>query len=193
MFVSATVIVVFTSRGVVKADAMARTRRGGSIANWTCNYATKRPSAGSRPSCAMIAGRPHDRTRPGRWTLSMTSWRADTSFAPLRSSIPSTASCRRAVSRLAPDDASHSEEQIDASLGTAITSTSSRSYRAFAARGSAPPKDLLGRLPHATPGESFPESTLPKHAIEASIHMRFPCSELGEPPRDGDSRFITKC
>lgn len=80
MFVSATVVVVFTSYFFVKVGAMARTRRGASIANWACNCATKRPSAGSRsrPSCAMIAGRRHDRTRPGRWTSSMTSWRERT-------------------------------------------------------------------------------------------------------------------
>ncbi len=95
MFVFATVIVVFTSCCVVKAGAMARTRRGASIANWACNYATKRRSAGSRPSCAMIAGRRRDRTRPGRWTSSMTSWRPDTSCACSRLSIPSPASRRR--------------------------------------------------------------------------------------------------
>ncbi len=84
-FVFATVIVA--SCCVVKAGAMARTRRGASIANWACNYATKRRSAGSRPNCAMIAGRRRDRTRPGRWTSSMTSWRPDTSCACSRLSI----------------------------------------------------------------------------------------------------------
>lgn len=46
VFVSNMVIVVFTSCFVVKVGAMARTRRGASIANWACNGATKRPSAG---------------------------------------------------------------------------------------------------------------------------------------------------
>ncbi|MGY3619254.1 hypothetical protein ACVJGD_005450 [Bradyrhizobium sp. USDA 10063] len=91
----ATAAVVFTSCSAARAGVMGKTRRGASIANWACNYATKRPSAGSRPSCAMTARRPRGRTRPGRWTSSMTSWRRDTSFACLRSSISSPASRRR--------------------------------------------------------------------------------------------------
>ncbi|MGY3034019.1 hypothetical protein ACVIIV_003189 [Bradyrhizobium sp. USDA 4354] len=80
-FVFATVIVVFTSCSAVKAGAMARTRHSAFIANWACNCATKCPSAGSRPSCATTAGRPHDRTRPGRWILSTISRRRATARA----------------------------------------------------------------------------------------------------------------
>ncbi len=93
MFVSATVIVVFTSCCVVKAGVMGRTRPVASIANWAGNCTTKRPRAGSRPSCAMIAGRHtierdladgfvHDQLASGQ------------SF-DLRSSIPCPASRRR--------------------------------------------------------------------------------------------------
>src|SRR5215469_14876872 len=45
------------------------------IASWACNYLTKRPSAGSGRNCETIDARRHDQTRPGRWTLSMTSCR----------------------------------------------------------------------------------------------------------------------
>ncbi len=56
----ATATVVFTSCSAARAGAMGKTRRAASIANWACNCATRRPSAGSRPSCAMTVGRPHD-------------------------------------------------------------------------------------------------------------------------------------
>ncbi len=38
--------VAFTSCFVVKLGAIARTRHGASIADWACNYAKRRPSAG---------------------------------------------------------------------------------------------------------------------------------------------------
>ncbi|SFN95060.1 hypothetical protein SAMN05216573_13111 [Bradyrhizobium sp. Rc3b] len=60
----------------LKVGAMARECRGASIANGACNCVTMRPSGGSTSSYAMIARRRHDRTRPGRWISSLTSWRA---------------------------------------------------------------------------------------------------------------------
>lgn len=77
----ATAIAAFTCCCVMKAGAMARIRPGASPVSWACNCARKRPSAASRPSCAMIASRPRDPTRPGRLTSSMTSWRQATSVA----------------------------------------------------------------------------------------------------------------
>jgi hypothetical protein len=67
---SGRVVAAFMSCFVAKAGVTARTRRGGFIANWACNCATRRRSVGSRPSCGTTAGRRRDRTRPGRWTLS---------------------------------------------------------------------------------------------------------------------------
>jgi len=52
----ATATVVFMSCSAARVGAMVRTRRAVSIANWACNCATRRPSAGSRPSCAPQAG-----------------------------------------------------------------------------------------------------------------------------------------
>src|SRR6202046_822915 len=41
----------------------------GCTAKWACNYATRRPNAGSKPSCGRPADRRRDRTRPGQWTF----------------------------------------------------------------------------------------------------------------------------
>ena len=45
-----------------------------SLSASTCNCATKRRRVGSRPSCAMVADRRRDRTRPRPWTSSSISW-----------------------------------------------------------------------------------------------------------------------
>ena len=93
MFAFATAIAEFISFFVARAGS--RIGRAASIANWACNCAIKRRSVVLRPSCGTIAGQRHDRTRPGRWTLSMTSWRRDASFGCSRLSTLSPASRRR--------------------------------------------------------------------------------------------------
>ncbi|MGY2933159.1 transposase InsO family protein [Bradyrhizobium sp. GM6.1] len=95
MLAFATAIAVSTFCSAATDGATARTRRGESIAGWACNCATKRRSAASRPSCAMIAGQRRGRMRPGRWILSTISWRRGINCACSRSSISSPASRRR--------------------------------------------------------------------------------------------------
>ncbi|MGY4308078.1 hypothetical protein ACVIJ6_005321 [Bradyrhizobium sp. USDA 4369] len=90
----ATAIVAFTSCFVARDGATVRTRRGGFIASWACSCATRRRNAGSRASCG-IAARRRDRTRPGQWISSMTSWLWDASFGGSRLSTSSPASRRR--------------------------------------------------------------------------------------------------
>ncbi len=67
-----------------KAGLSVKTRRGTSIANWACNCATKRRSAGSRRSCATIAAMPPGRTRPGQWTSCTISLRPARGCPPVR-------------------------------------------------------------------------------------------------------------
>jgi hypothetical protein len=85
------VMALLVSRLADEAAPHRRTRHGAAarrwrrctvcIARWACNFATKCPSAGSRPSFARIASPPCERTRLGRWTSSMTSWQRDASCA----------------------------------------------------------------------------------------------------------------
>lgn len=103
----ATATAAFTSCCAERGGVTARTKPAASTANWACNCATNRPSAGSRPSCAMTDGQRRGSTRSGRWTLSMTSSQPASSSGCSRSSISSRAS-RPRWSRGSPSAASTS-------------------------------------------------------------------------------------
>lgn len=85
MLAVVTAIAVSTFCSAARVGATAKTRRGESIASWACNCATKRRSAASRPSCAMILGQRRGRMRPGRWISSTISWRPGINCACPRS------------------------------------------------------------------------------------------------------------
>jgi putative transposase len=78
---------------VARVSRSTRRRRGAFIANWACNYVTRRQSVGSKRSVRTGTSLP-SRTKPGPWTCMISSQLAG-SFACSRSLTRSHASRRR--------------------------------------------------------------------------------------------------
>jgi len=81
----------------VKAGSSIRRRFEGFTMSWAFNCATRRPSDVSGRSFAMTVPRQPDRTKSGRWILSMTSSRREKRSGYSRSSTRSAGSLRLSI------------------------------------------------------------------------------------------------